>query len=121
MYVGSAPVTVASALHVCLSADNCSSAFVCAVPVDIMCDHVKVTGAVVSTISPFGEIALAAEIASAVDNVFQSDVVVLPLFAVTMIRHWILVPVKVPAGTVKLLVFPEILLEWIVPLGTVRH
>ena len=94
----------------------------CAVPVEIECCHWNNTSFEPSITVSTGLRGAAVGVASAVESVTQSDVVVTPLFAVTATCHWMLVvPVKVLAGTVTLCELPETLIVWIVPLAPERQ
>ena len=93
-----APVTVASAVHVLPSVLCCNSAFVWAVPVEMTCSHLNTLSDDPSRTARSGATATAVDSTSVSESVIQSEVVVTPLFAVTLICHWILSPEKVFAG-----------------------
>ena len=96
----SAPVTVASAVHVFPSELVCNSAFVCGVPVDVACPHTKGWSTEPLTTTSFGLMAHALGGESPTPKTIQSEVSVCSAFVFATTRQSMLLPLIVPAGTV---------------------
>ena len=102
----SAPVTVASVVHVLPSTLFCKSAMLCVAPVGDGCPHAKIKSFVASTMTSFGLTGHAVGGESSTSSVIQSDVSVCPAFVLAATRQSMLLPLIVPPGTVTFGVSP---------------